>query len=111
MTSFDDRFAECAGQLLDNLGESVVYKPTGGAPRTITAMVTRNPPQPAGDAPPTDYLHVDVYDDSATGISKDELTAGQDEIELYDLVGRNRRTRVIQLVVDRNGGMLKLAVQ
>ncbi len=112
MTTFDERFAaRGAPRLLSEFGETVIYKPAGGAPRTITAMVTRNPPQEVTEGARTFFLIVEVYNDATTGILGKNITTMQDKISVADVVGRKPRDKTIQQILDDSGGMVRLQVQ
>lgn len=112
MTDFDDRFAERGGpRLMTAFGESVVYKPHGGAPRTITAMVTRDPLVSDENGVVSSDLIVEVYNDSTTGIESDRLTLGQDKIEVAGTVGSTPRDRSVLSILGQVGGMLTLQVR
>lgn len=112
MTTFDERFAaRGAPRLLDEFGETVVYKPSGGAPRTITAMVTRNPPEEIADGVRVNDLIVEVYNDATTGIVAASVKPGQDTLFVSDITGGAARDKSILSVLDSTGGMVRLLVR
>lgn len=115
MTVFDDLFRDAAApELLTQFGESVVYVPKGGTPRTITqAIVDRNPPEaivgpPSGHGP---QLLVTVKDDATTGISRTEINTGGDRIEVAVRKGGTAKSMQVNKLVKDTGGMLSMEVR
>ena len=67
----------------DDLAEKVVYRPSGGEPRTVIAHVLRNPPttpdgQPHGAGPAAE---ITFANDRLEGVASDELNLGRDTVE------------------------------
>lgn len=112
MTAFSERFAaRGAPRLLAAFGEEVVYKPIGGAPRTITANVRRNPPEEIADGVKVKDLTIDVYNDRTTGVEARSVKTGQDTIEVADIVGGDVRDKSILAILDDTCGMVTLLVR
>lgn len=116
MTTFDERFAERgAPRLFDNFGESVVYKPHGGAPRTITAMVTRNPPEavPGLEKAATPLLILEVYGNRTTGILASELKdqVRRGKVDVPEHSGGSSREWLIYEFLGDTGGMVRFEVR
>lgn len=115
MTVFDSLFAEAAApELLAQFGESVVYVPKGGTPRTIAlAIVDRNPPEalvgPASGHGP--MLLVTVEDHATRGILKTELNTGGDRIEVAVRKGGAAKSMQINKLVKDTGGMLTIEIR
>jgi len=89
-TVFDAHFASAGfPMLLDQFGEPIVYLPSGGGRRSITAIVERNPPSvfdASGNAVlPTATIR--IYNSCRSGISSKEVNTGTDEIEMVSKVG------------------------
>jgi len=97
----------------DHFAESVTYYPhrfgTQATPRVITAVVIRN--QVAVFNPDEQIVpefEVRVANDSATGISSEELNTGGDQIKLAVRIGETATKRTIQIMSEHDDGMLVL---
>lgn len=109
-TQFDQLgSAYLAEPLMQQFGESVVFRPRGAAARTITAIVTRNAPDESNAGP---TASVEVRDDATLGISLDELDRGEDQIELaMERPGSTANQHKIVSFGDAVGGMITLEVR
>lgn len=100
--SFDDMLAANATAF----GESVTYKPSGGATRAITAVVNREPYGPIPEAAQESraLCHVTVRNSNTLGIAFSELNIGKDKIAFARRIGGtstdNLITRVAQQIAD-----------
>ncbi len=117
MTVFGDRMASLGLPLLmAQLGEKVVYKPRDGRPRTITAIVDRQPPEQVSgvDAPTWSYrVKVIANMQAATygGIELTEINTGGDQIELAPRRGGTVSARTVAVVLESDAGTLVLGVR
>lgn len=112
MTDFDDEYA--AGPALDLLsmyGETITFAPRSGSPRTLTAIVNRNPLQGLSsvqDMPSVKVL-IRVLDDSANatygGIAASAVDLGGDRIRLAVRSGGTAEYLALKEFVSDNGGM------
>lgn len=113
-TTFDSHFASAGfPMLLQQFGESIVYKPTGGGRRVISAIVERNPPavfDAAGNAVlPTATIR--VYNSCRSGISSREVDIGSDEIEMVLKIGETiPRTFSLMTMTSQDSGVTVLAL-
>lgn len=112
---FDQHFLQSAAPgLMDQFGESVVYLPRNGADgRPISAIVERGALEvmsEIGDHA-TPAIVVQVFNDSATGISSQEINTGGDKIKVALRVGQTPTDRMVVEVLSDSGGMLRLAVK
>jgi hypothetical protein len=114
MTAFDTRFAARAlPSLLVNFGESVVYYPRGGTPRTITAIVDRDPPQSGGDFDEHrgPRFSIEVANDQQDGIASECIDIGGDRVEFAQRKGGTAVKMSIVRIDDQDAGMLRLEVR
>ncbi len=89
MSQADDWGIEEVDKFLEMFGEPVTYHPDGGDPREIQAIVIRQQIEgldvlPHGNAPMTKMF---IANDSAKGISSDEIDLGGDKIEYEYRIG------------------------
>lgn len=113
MTAFDQRFkARCAPKLLERFGEPVVYHPRSGPPRTITAIVTRMPPeqlvQTDGVAP---RATLEVLNDEIDGIASRLYDKGGDKVQIALRVGAEPELRSIVHDPNHDGAMCLFEVR
>lgn len=104
-----------AHALLATHGESVVYWPKGGRPRTIQAIIERDIPAPLDTQSPraraTNTVVARALNCEINGISTRELNTGGDQIELARRLGEATERRPIKAIVSQDGGMLSLSVK
>jgi len=114
MTTFDTRYAARAlPKLLANFGEPVVYYPRSGKPRTITAIVDREPPQSGGDFDEHrgPRFSVEVTNDQQDGIASDCIDIGGDRLEFAQRKGGTAVKMSIVQIENQDAGMLRLEVR
>jgi hypothetical protein len=113
-TVFDAHFASAGfPMLLEQFGEPIVYLPSGGGRRSITAIVERNPPSvfdASGNAVlPTATIR--IYNSCRSGISSKEVNTGTDEIEMVLKVGDTIPKRFsLMTLLAQDSGVTYLAV-
>lgn len=94
---FNDVLQDDAAGFLELGGEDVVYRPRGGTPRTITALVDR--PQPvyvgSGQNVIARKLSITVANDATTGVDAATLDVTGDSFDVADKPGKARTTRKI----------------
>lgn len=114
MTHFDEIFAEAAFEThLDLFGEWILYRPKDGPPRTIRAIVNRNPPQPLGAASEqhTQRIEIEARNRTPDGVESRDIDRGGDKVDLSGIKGGLVTTwNVNQLLSDR-GGITKFEVR
>ena len=114
MTSeFDQELIDTAAEHLTTFGETVTYYPKAGGSRSITAVVSRQPPgsldgAPHGHAP---RLSVHVKNDATAGISSAEIDTGGDELNLAVRIGEAAENRRITKILNMDHGMLELELR
>lgn len=96
--AWDDR----AAALLDAFGELVIYQPRNGRPRTINAVVQREPREglPMGSRAIGPMLLVTVKNNAKTGIASHLLNLGGDTIKVAERVGGEMVEREIVNIAD-----------
>jgi len=113
-TVFDAHFASAGfPMLLEQFGEPIVYLPSGGGRRSITAIVERRPPSvfdASGNAVlPTATIR--IYNSCRSGISSKEVNTGTDEIEMVLKVGDTIPKRFsLMTLLAQDSGVTYLAV-
>lgn len=102
-----------AAVFFSDFAETVVYRPREGEPRTIQALVDRDPPEALGEdvTTRTPVLHVTVRNDSVAGITAAEVDTGGDRIDLPLRVGGSATTRPIVGIVRQDAGLVTLEVR
>lgn len=116
MSDFDDQFSASFTDLLDMYGQSVVYRPGGGTPRTITAIVNNAPPEPTPgiDNAPVAKCIVRALSDASNatygGIDPAAVDTGRDKIDVPLRSGGTAYTLRVTQVQNDNGGVTSLAV-
>mgnify|MGYP007100062069 FL=1 len=117
MTTFSDRFVSVGLPLLmAEMGERVVYRPLNGKPRTITAIVDRNPPEAVSgtEAPTFNYTVTVIADMQAAtygGIEAIEIDTGGDKIDLAPRRGNPVASRQVAVVLESDSVALVLGVR
>jgi hypothetical protein len=112
MTTFDDRFNDrAAAKMLAEFGETIIYRPRGGAPRSIQAMVDRGPPQVPGGSVGTlaPFVVVEVRNSCTTGIRESDVDTGGDQIDVPLKSGGAMKSLSIKRVQSsQDSGMVRL---
>lgn len=114
MTAFDTTFAARAlPRLLVNFGEPIVYYPRNGKPRTITAIVDRDPPRDGGDFDEHrgPRFSIEVTNDQIDGIASDCIDMGGDRVEFAQRKGAAAVQMSLVQLVDQDAGMLRIEVR
>ena len=113
MTEFDTLFEESSTPLFDQFGESVIYTPAGGSPRTIQAIVDRGPlelvAEPGDVLAPS--LEIEVLDDATEGIASSAVNTGGDTVTVSVWPGQTACVlAVVELMQQQDNGLLRLRV-
>jgi len=113
MADFDDALVGTAAAFTDVFAEAVTYKPYGGTPRAIYAIVTRQQPGPIGDAPHghSPFLKLDVENSAVTGISSGEVDCGKDLVSLPVRIGDAAQDRRITDILFQDAGRVVYEVR
>jgi len=82
--SLNDLLAADTLAMLADFGEVIVYRPSGGAPRSTTAIVERF----GGDR-----LRLTVANSQLTGIGSEEIDFDLDKVDVVRRVGEAAETR------------------
>lgn len=83
-------------EILDERGETVVYRPRAGGSRTILALVNRDPPETlAGADGKLPVATITVVNDATDGIASTELVKHGDQVEIAVHQGGDRQARAI----------------
>jgi hypothetical protein len=108
-----------AALFLTDFAEAVIYKPRptlavpAPAPRTIQAIVDRNPPaflmEADGFSVPT--IHLVVRNSASAGISSAEVDTGGDQVDVPVRLGEAAVTKSIVRIVQQDAGILRLEVR
>ena len=89
MDPFLDAIAHTdAGFMLDTLGEPVEYRPFNGVPRTINAIVDRQPIENQGRAGPRPSIRITVSTHPVTGIDPATISFDNDKIYVQYVPGQ-----------------------
>jgi len=75
-----------AAALERGLAESIVYTPTGGTARTITALVDRQPPSLSLEAP-APRIRIRLLNDATAGVLAESLNTLRDTLTLAEKAG------------------------
>ncbi len=112
MTTFDTIFAERAARvMLDRFGESIVYEPLVGQPRTILAMVDRGPPaQPVEmQGVLADETTIEVLNHPTDGIPPAKIDTGGDFVRIAPWPGAEPVLLRVSLIAQQEDvGMVRL---
>lgn len=92
-------------------GETVTFRPYGGTPRSISAIIDRNPPSAFGEMGNTPVMIVTVANSDTIGISSSELNTGRDQIDIAERYGATATTRTVVSIVRHDAGMLTVEVR
>jgi len=122
MSQFTAEFAETGPDLIESMGETVTYYPSGGdTGRQIKAVIERDPLQSVGEVPgpsiaPRAMLTVldrqtSISDDGLGGIASTEIDTAVDEIAYAVRVGEEAERRPLGARPKALGGMLRLEVR
>lgn len=105
--------ADDAVVFLADFAETVIYRPVGRRPRTIHAVVQRQPPEALADAPSgkAAWFTVEARNDERDGIPARLLDTGGDRLDVADREGGTPRTRRITLLESQDAGMVRVRVQ
>ena len=112
-TRFARMFARTGAQfLVREFGDTVTYRPLGGAARVVSAIIEREEVRfvSVGEVP-VQTITVSVKDDSVFGIATTEIDTGGDQIDLPLRVGETAVTRTITRVISTENGMVTFAVE
>lgn len=108
---FDADFAAAGlAQLLETLGEDIVYRPVDGTARTIRALVDRQDRQD-GAYGRTPVTQITVLDDDSDGIAAADLDTARDMVDVAAISGADADSRAITRIVDQRPGVLVLEVR
>jgi len=101
-----------AAGLFADFGESIVYRPLAGKPRSVEAVVDRQPPAPIDGSPGgiRPAMIVVVRNDEQTGIGSREIDTGGDRMEIVPRVGEKPIEFRITEVGQNDEGTLELKV-
>ncbi len=113
MTVFDDAFESGFAALLTQFGETVTYIKQDGTEREISAIVDRDPPEffDAGGKAVAPIAMVQVHDDSTKGITAEELNTGGDKLRFPAKKGGAASSRIIDKLIDGEGGVTEFRVR
>ena len=114
MTLFDELYAaRMFPQLLVQFGEWLIYRPAGGVPRRIRAIVHRSSPEPVPGVPGSlaGKAEVSVYNNGATGISSATVDNGGDRLDIALRQGGDVTKRPIGRILSDTAGVLKFEVR
>lgn len=112
MSEFGDELIATRADHLAVFGETVTYKPDGGSPRQITAVVHRGRPDLVGLDGVSPLLTVHVQNDDTDGISSDEIDIGAgDAITVAERIGETARDHRITKILQQDEGMLELELR
>jgi len=102
-----------AAKFLTDFGETITYRPDGGKPRRITAIVERQDAEaePAAGRTRQPGISIVVQNDCLAGISADEIDIGTDKVELALRVGGEQAQRALGEIISQDEGILTLRVR
>lgn len=102
-----------ADGMFADFGEQIVYLPREGRPRSIPAVVERQPPAPIDGAPGgvRPAMVVVVKNDEQDGIGGREIDTGGDRVKIAPRVGQEPQEFRILEVGQNDAGTLELRVQ
>lgn len=112
MPLFDDAFASSAAlDLLAEFGETITYTPRGGSPRTITAIVNRNPARLLASMQDvvSALVTIRVLDDASNatygGIASSAVNLGGDSVTLAVRAGETPSVLALNEFLSDDGGV------
>ena len=95
--------------MMEDFGETVIYRPHDEMPRSIQAVVDRNPPSETPGVPvPTDSIFVTVLANGRTGIDPALVTLQVDEIDVPVRVGGAVVTLTLVSIKGQDEGLVTL---
>jgi len=94
-------------------GETAIYRPRSGMPRTITVIVDRDDVAAVNGAPSRRSPSLTVYarNDPLAGIDLDTLDTGGDQLDLARRVGGDLAGREISRLVSQDAGLIAVEVR
>lgn len=111
---FDDILADDAAAFISTFGEKrkLVYRPADGPPRSIKAIVRRNPIEgvPGLQQAQSKPFEIEVENNEKTGIAAHKLNTGGDKIEIERVKKGPVELRSITRIIDQDAGMLTLEI-
>lgn len=114
MTAFDDLFGRTALPCLQSqYGERITYYPRNGNPRTITAMVDRNPPEDGGPFEESrgPRFVIECENDQQIGIASECIDTGGDRVEFAARKGGPVTKFAVVQLLDDDAGMVRIEVR
>jgi len=114
MTRHDELFAAsgAAEALLALHGEPVIYRPYGKTPRSIDAIVVREPPATIAEAGSlAARITIKALNNALVGISSAQVDTGRDKLDVAQRQGATATTRSIAGRVRTMGGFTILEIQ
>jgi len=113
MNDFDKELSASAADMIGEFAEQITYEPSDGDPRTIPAIVDRNPVG-GTDAPPGGHgpnIEIIVVNSADGGISAVDLDTGRDKVSLAVRIGDDPQQRSIKNIVSQDAGLLTLGIR
>ena len=102
---------DTADDILDEFAEDILYTPLGGTPRTVRAVIDRNPPATVGSQDSfSRRFTITVANSPADGIVPDESDDGGDLVEFSDDLGGPVRDHDLKFVQYQNAGLVQYEV-
>lgn len=116
MSVFGERIRLSTWEVLSDHKETIVYRPNGGRPRSIRAIVDRNPPEPIEEVPQAlaPKLVLTVLNNERTGISSHQAAAidtGGDTVDVAVRVGGEVTTRPIAKILRHDDATVEVEVR
>jgi len=111
---FETAFAEqVVDDLLSEFGETVLYRPNGKRPRSISAIVKRHPPEPleGAERARSSRIEVTVKNDYLEGIASDEIDIGKDQIDLSRRVNDTVETLSLARLIRHDAAVIVFEVR
>ena len=110
---FDQMLIDTRADYLVVFGETVTYKPRAGGSRSISAVVSREPPEGLHGAPhgSSSVTTIEVANDSTTGINSNEVDIGGDNVNLAVRIGESVQDRPIKKIISQDAGMMRLELR
>lgn len=103
-STFDGFLSDADAAVLDTFGDSITYTPTGGSPKSITAVVGDIETEGADDdigrfeQSFCDILILlDATDGIASPAKNDVVTVGSDDFKVEQIVGKNATVARLRL--------------
>jgi hypothetical protein len=110
---FDTDLVATRTPILDLYGEAVIYYPSAGGSRNITAIVDRGNVQSLGGAPAGQgqVIEIDVANDATVGISSSEVNTGGDKVAVSKRIGEAAVSRRITRIISQDAGFIRLELR